>query len=395
MKLLTTSLVVILLTTLALAAPSAKLRKGRAFKVKRHLDQRAPRNPHLAMVKVTSRYGFKMPDGVFTQQSVNTTGRASNTKSANTAEFLSPVNIGGQQLLLNFDTGSADFWIFSSKLDSSVTKGHTPFDVSKSSSFKTMDGASWNIKYGDGSTASGVVGTDLVDIGGAKVPNQAIELATSLSGSFVQDTNNNGIIGLAFSRLNTVKPSAQKTFFDNVMPTLEQPLFTVSLKPSNEGVYEFGYIDETQFTGSLATVPVITTNGFWEFETPFFTVGGQRIDTPKTTAIADTGTTLLIVSPSVADAYWAKVSGSKASGNGFTFPCDATLPDLGLSVGGSYTAIIPGNLLNFAQTGTNTCFGALQSNGGSGLQIYGDIIFKSQFVVFNGGDNTLSFAPHA
>jgi hypothetical protein len=61
-----------------------------------------------------------------------------------------------------------------------------PFDSSKSSTFKELDGASWKISYGDGSSASGDVGTDVIDLGGLKVENQAIELAKQLSAQFAQ-----------------------------------------------------------------------------------------------------------------------------------------------------------------------------------------------------------------
>lgn len=96
-------------------------------------------------------------------------------------------------------------WCFSTELDSKIIGQHTAFDASKSTTFKNMTGSQWKISYGDGSGAAGNVGTDTVTVGGVTVQNQAVELATAVSQSFVQDVNTDGLMGLAFSKLNTSK----------------------------------------------------------------------------------------------------------------------------------------------------------------------------------------------
>jgi hypothetical protein len=202
-----------------------------------------------------------------------TTGVVTNTPEQGDVEYLSPITIGGQTMNMDFDSGSSDLWVFNTQLSTASQAGHTNFNPQKSTTFALMQGATFSISYGDGSGAAGNVGTDTVDIGGATVTKQAIELATAVSASFVQDTQSNGLVGLAFSKLNTVKPIAQKTFFDNAIPSLALPVFTADLRKAAPGAYTFGAIDSTRFNGSLSWAAVNTTNGFWQFSSTKFQVG--------------------------------------------------------------------------------------------------------------------------
>jgi hypothetical protein len=112
----------------------------------------------------------------------------------NDSLYLCEVDIGtpAQKLFLDFDTGSSDLWVWSTELSktilsqANVQNQQVAFDPKKSSTFKELSGSTWKISYGDSSSASGDVGTDVIDLGGLKVEDQAIELAKSLSTQFVQ-----------------------------------------------------------------------------------------------------------------------------------------------------------------------------------------------------------------
>jgi hypothetical protein len=168
-------------------------------------------------------------------------------------------------------------WVFSTALSAQTIGQHSAFNPANSKTFQMMQGATWSISYGDGSGAAGVVGKDVVNIGGATATAQAVELATAISQSFQKDTNNDGLVGLAFSQLNTVKPTKQTTFFDSVMPQLKMPVFSVNLKNDSTGTYEFGNIDSTQFTGQLTNVPVNSASGFWQVDSPTVTIGNSKV----------------------------------------------------------------------------------------------------------------------
>lgn len=292
--------------------------------------------------------------GVANNTSSGQDGAVAATPEENDVEYLAPVSIGGQKLNLDFDTGSSDLWVFNTQLDKAVTKGHSVYDPKASKTFSLINGAEFNVSYGDGSGASGIVGTDVVNLGGASFQAQAIELATDVSEQFIQDQNNDGLLGLAFSALNTVKPQQQKTFFDNIKDTLAEPVFTANLRHDAVGSYEFGTVDASQFSGDMTWIPIDNSNGFWQFGSSSFAVGGKKQEVaPGGQAIADTGTTLLIADPAIVEGYYSTVKGATLDqkAGGVIFPCDTELPDLDLDIGGVYMARIKGEDIKFAENG--------------------------------------------
>jgi aspergillopepsin I len=80
--------------------------------------------------------------------------------------------------------------------------------------------------------------------------------------------------------LPPVQPKSQTTFFDSVKSQLESPLFAVTLKHQAPGSYDFGYIDQSKYTGELTYTDVNNSQGFWMFsatagETDFDAIAGM------------------------------------------------------------------------------------------------------------------------
>ncbi|KAM0463393.1 hypothetical protein ACHAPV_001938 [Trichoderma viride] len=324
------------------------------------------------------------------------TGSAPNHPSdSEDDEYITNVSIGtpAQVLPLDFDTGSSDLWVFSSETPSTSAKGHTIYTPSKSSTSKKVSGASWSITYGDNSSSSGDVYTDTVTIGGFSVTGQGVESATKVSTQFVQDTSNSGLVGLALDSGNTVKPTKQKTWFSNASSHLAAPVFTANLNHQANGSYNFGFIDTTLASGPITYVPISTGNGFWEFTSASYAIGGGSSKKHSTDGIADTGTTLLLLDDTIVDAYYAQVGSAQYddSQEGYTFDCSENLPSFSFAVGSS-TITVPGSLINFAPVSGNTCFGGLQSDDGIGISIFGDVAIKAALVVFDLGNKRLGWA---
>lgn len=200
-----------------------------------------------------------------------------------------------------------------------------------------------------------------MSIGGVEVKEQIMGLPIQISESFVEDLDSNGLVGLGFPSINTIKPKPAKTFFDNVLSHLDLPVFTSRLVANGVGEYEFGTIDKSKYKGDLVNVTVDASHGFWEFSSAQYSVGGGPFTPVKEVhnAIADTGTSLMMVSPDVAKAYYKSIPSAIYANNagGYIYPCKTNLPDLAVAIGDKFSATIPGALIHFSEVGTNTTTG--------------------------------------
>jgi len=257
--------------------------------------------------------------------------------------------------------------------------------MTQRSGARILRGHTWGIKYEDYSGANGQVYLDRVSIGPLTVPKQAVGVATSVSKSFAQTQTIDGLLGMAFSTLNSIKPNQQKTWFDNIRPTLSRPLFAAALKRRTVGSYDFGYIDQNKFVGNITWTPVNPNTGFWDFNATGFQVGDTPVKSLHVRATVDTGSSLWYLPKSIADAYYAQVGGatySKEEG-GYVFPCTATLPDMSVIVG-SRKVTVPGINMNYQPLGygSGQCYGGIVKDSSMSSYVFGDVFMKGLYVVF-------------
>jgi len=349
----------------------------------------------------------------------------------NDTEYLVPLSIGtpAQTFNLDFDTGSSDLWVWSTSLPKStqVAGSHTShniFDPAKSSTWKASRGQTWQIMYGDGSGASGTVGTDTVSIGGGTllsrlelhpfvsmralrdadgflhtvaIHNQAVEIASKLSDQFQQGMGD-GLCGLAFDTINCVQPTPVRTPVDNMalqgdIPATSQ-LFTAylsSYKDKDAGdtsFYTFGTIDQQVVNGQpINYTPVDVTNGLWQFASTSAVVNNVAIPLASNSAIADTGTTLAMIDDVTCKAIYAAIPGSKydSTQQAYIYPSStpvSSLPVVQFAIGDKLLTMHQDDL-GFADVGNGMVYGSCQSRGNLPFSIFGDAVLKSMYCIFD------------
>jgi hypothetical protein len=130
------------------------------------------------------------------------------------------VCIFGTSLILFYS-----FYCISGTTSCRECAGQQVYDPKESSSYSPGN-RPWTIKYGDKSTASGVVVSDTVDIGGIQIKNLPIYAANKTSN---MGRGRDGLLGLGFSAVATVP--GVKTPFEVMVENklVSSPVFSVRL----------------------------------------------------------------------------------------------------------------------------------------------------------------------
>jgi aspergillopepsin I len=187
--------------------------------------------------------------------------------------------------------------------------------------------------------------------------------------------------------------------WDNLGPLLNDNLFTADLDWHADGDYMFGIIDSSKFSGDIYYTALDSTAEFWQFPFTKFNVAANSVwYISSWSAIADTGTTLILMPEDINKYYYKEVKGAvfNETYQVWAYPCDTQLPDFNVGFDSGFSVTIPGKYMNYTlldpTSPSSGCMGGLQPNIGEDFSILGDIFLKSVFAVFDVGNKRIGFA---
>ncbi|KAI0370232.1 acid protease [Pilatotrama ljubarskyi] len=311
------------------------------------------------------------------------------------SEWAGTVSIGTPPVdfLIDFDTGSSDLWVPSSSCK--TCESHQLYDPAASSTSVKNNGT-FEIEYGDGSSASGPIFTDTVTVGGINATRQYFSAVMRESSEFGEDPVD-GVLGLAFPAISNL---GQNPFVINAFKQehAAKNVFAFKLATTGSELY-IGGTNTSLYKGSLEYHNVSSKDGFWQIGGAQAVVNGKTVKAvPSFRTVIDSGTTIMYGPPDAVKKVYAAVKGSElydeADGY-YSYPCDAP-PKIAFSWGGKSWEISAANLnLGETEAGSGQCVGALAGQDvGLGDQVWllGDSFMKNVYTAFSFAENAVGFA---
>ncbi|KZS98007.1 acid protease [Sistotremastrum niveocremeum HHB9708] len=298
---------------------------------------------------------------------------------------------------VDFDTGSSDFFLPATSCNTNCA-GHTRWNTAASSTAKST-GKSFSLAFGDGSTVSGTVFTDTVNLGGLTATTQSVGSSTKYSTGFALDEfPPDGLLGMGFEQISVFgKNPVFQTLVSQGKTTASE--FGFALTTSGAELF-LGGVDTAKISGTTTFTPV-TTVGFWQITLSGVVFNGKTV-VGSGSAIVDTGTTLIIGDTTDVAALYAAIPGSQNAQNTvgagfFTVPCNS-IPTVSFTLGGKSFPVSPATFnLGQVSTGSSQCVGGVVGENGLGnfKWILGDVFLANVYTTFDVGNTRVGFAALA
>ncbi|KAG1340783.1 hypothetical protein G6F62_005302 [Rhizopus arrhizus] len=321
-------------------------------------------------------------------------------------EYVGQISIGTppQNFSMDFDTGSSDIWVPSTKCLSTCGT-HPRFDPTKSSTFELISNDTWRLQYGDGSTVIGYTAYDAVRLGQYIQPHQRIGLVSSETTQLARDTYLDGIFGLAFPPLALT--GIQRSIVEDLYLAgeIDKPIVSFYLgktKEGGKGEILFGDTNKNHYEGELKYVP-ITEKTYWQVDLSLIDVNGTNaMNGTSMPAILDTGTTLIIVPTAISDIIHAAIPGAQYNFfYGWRIPCSladsASKEAITFYLDGQAFPILIKDLVRARQSSSivmpanDLCYSGI-AEAQIPLIILGDTFLRSYYSVYDFGKAQIGLA---
>ncbi|RKO88348.1 aspartic peptidase domain-containing protein [Blyttiomyces helicus] len=285
-----------------------------------------------------------------------------------------------------------------SSSDGSCTASGNPISLSDKTIHAT--GISFSDQYGSGA-ASGKVYYGPYTLAGATVTKGYFGVTTKEQGfTFAAQ----GLLGLAFSFGKHIPNGVTSSVGEVPITALGLKSFGFYLSDSaqgDEGTFTTNGYDVSHVKGPFSYEPIITNPGYWQFDVSkgSFEVAGTKGDLSDggstIHAIADTGTSLLILPTNVANNIWNAIGASASIFGQGTATIDCSVaqsgPDLSFTFSKT-TYTIPASAY-VIDGGLGLCIAGIAGGAeNDGVSIFGDVFLRSWYSFYDIENTRIGFA---
>lgn len=303
--------------------------------------------------------------------------------AAGGAEWVGPIKVGGQEFLVDFDTGSADLIVNAAAYDPS--KSDSSVDTHKQ----------FRASYGDGTNGNGEVYRDSLELGGATADSVSIGRSDKQLADPNKEDGNQGIAGLAFTSISGFRKHdlGAKSIYEAIGKSNSVPhnVYQFTLTTGDGSQLHVGGVDNSKISGDITYVNVDPAYGFWFTHA---TISGMHVP-----AVIDSGTTLIMGVRDQVENLLKSIDGVEVvSNNGQihgVYDCDR---DLGITINiGGKDMRISKEAQRMGTVGDRCLLSIIGASYDQPMNAWtvGDTLFRGNSIIFDMERHRLGFATAA